>query len=625
MIKKKLLQRCVLIVIAMMFVASSTTLAFSASGSEIEEDLEESPLPAEDVAFEDLFEVSFDPDIMDDDEIEPGQDFTVTVTGKELPDGSRVQIDGNKYRNPEFDRDVPAMINVTNVLWDGSPWYAEYDDTVWRRNGTMDKFYERVNPYQVKLHIWSEVPDDEGYQFPPGCHVSFHLYVGNKTREEGVWVNRYFESEKYHYNVTGAFPHRPIDTPEEELFEKNMKLDYNPHEPSTRDDVKVNITSKSDININRATLQLEAVYPNGTKDYYQYFFTPANENETWPEHSAVATIKEEDGWHDIPETNIIFNVEARDPHGNKITSNNYSYNVEDVASWKYPGQFDPNIELNTNPDVSSYNTTVPRNAGVEVTIESRDDNIPIENAYLFYNISNTWHGVPYKGQWQMEQEGPVKWSYEIPAQDPEVQVEFFIRAWDLNGNMIESDKYLYTIEEEPEEPEERGQSIFYVTVYDAELDRHLPDVRVEMGNYSWETTTYTDLSGRCYPNITGDRYTPQYLTINESYWIEVYYPHQIGNETREMVHIEYDLKHPASRNETEVVYEEGNLVVTRENDTLKFEYNTPPEPPEFASIHPGHDIRTLFYVLVVVGMAAPIGWKLYKITEEGKQERSLVR
>ncbi|MEF8874250.1 MAG: hypothetical protein V5A88_06210 [Candidatus Thermoplasmatota archaeon] len=611
-----------------MFLISSTTVAFSARGVGSEPSLDQSSPaaqdPNQDVKFDDLFDVSFSPDFTEDEEVEKGQDITVTVTGKELPDGRRVKIEDSMGDENRKKRPVPAMINVTNVLWDGTPWYAEYDNTVWRRNGSEEKYFERVNPYQVKLTIWGEDPrPNYDYQFPPGCYVSFHLRVGNKTKEDGVWVDRYLESEKYHYNVTGAFPERPIDTPEEDLFKDNIELDYHPESPSMRDDVKVNITSKSDIKLNSGSLQMKAVYPNGTQDYYQYFFTPNNENETWPSISATATIEEE--WHDIPHTTIIFNVSARDPHGNEVVSQNYSYEVEEVGVWEYPGQFDPNVKLTTEPDVSEYNTTIPRNTGVEVTIESRNENVPIENAYLFYNITNTWHGVPYEGQWKMIQDSPTTWSYEIPAQDPEVNVEFFIRAWDLNENMIESEKYFYTIQEEPEDPEERGQSLFYVNVYDSELDQHVSDVKVEIGNRSWETTTYTDISGRCYPNVTGNSYTPQYLTINETYWIEVYYPHEIRNETREMVHIEYELKHPASRNETETIYDKGNLVVIRENDTLKFEYNSPPEPPEFAEVHSGHDFHTLIYMLIVVGMVAPIAWKLYKVMEKGKRERSLVK
>jgi len=625
-INKKLLQRCVLIIVATMFVVSSANIGFSMMGLDRELSYDEESIvdqdTTQDVTFDDIFDVRFSPDITDDEETDPGQDVTVTVTGKELPDGSRVQIDGNKYRNPERDRYVPAMINVTNILWDGTPWYAEYDNTVWRRNGTGEKYFERINAYQVELNIWSEIPDREGYQFPPGCHVSFHLYVGNKTREDGVWVNRYLESEKYHYNVSGAFPARPIDTPEDELFEENIDLDYHPREPSMRDSVEVNITSGSDVKLGSGSLQMEAVYPDGTNDYYQYFFRPDNENVSWPAKSATAII--EDEWHDIPHTTIIFHVSARDPYGNEVVSQNYTYQVEEIGVWNYPGQFDPNVRVTTEPDVSGYNATVSRDRGVEVTIESRDDNVPIENAYLFYNITNTWHGVPFQGQWQMEQKSPTRWSYEIPVQYPEVNVEFFIRAWDLNESMIESEKYSYTVEEEPEDLEERGLSTFHVAVYDVEFDRYVPEVKVEIGNRSWETTTQTNLYGLCYPNVTGEQ-TYKFLTINETYWIQVYYPHEVNNETREMVRIEYELKHSAFRNETEILYDEGNLVVIRENDTLRFEYNSPPEPPEFAEVHPGHDLYTVFSVFIVVGIAGPIGWKLYKITEEGKQERSLVK
>lgn len=631
MISKKLLKKWFLLVIVILLVSSPMVSSFSARGRDIKDTSEKPSQDGQDLEFSDLFTVDISRDLSDG--VGLGENVIVTVEGKEKPDGTRIEIDGNSYRNPSWGRPVPAMINVTNVLWGGTPWYAEYDDTVWRRNGTDNKYFQRINPYQVRLAIYGETPDGDGYQFPAGCDVSFNLFVGNKTKDEenNTWRNRYRESKEYTYEVEGAFPHKPADyenpnDPDENLFKKNIGLEQHPDNPNIRESVKVNITSESDVRINRASLQLKAVYPNGTEDYYQYFFNPTN--ESWPSYSAEVTIPEE--WHVVPKTTIIYNIRARDPHGHEVVSENHTYEVEDIGIWRDPDDFSPNLKLTTEPDVSSADATVPRKSGVEVTIKSRDENIPIETAYLYYNITNTWHGVPLQGKWEMVEKSATKFYYEIPAQSPEVEVEFYIKAWDINETMIESREFKYTVEEEPEDPEERGQSLINVAVYDAELGRYREDVKVGFGNYSWETYTYTGEDGRCYPNVTGEKYTPQYLTINGTYWVEVYYPHELNNETEDKVRLTYEVKHPHYTNETEVVYDKGNLKVTREprkNSTpvLVFEYNTPRPPPEFADIYRGYDLYTVVFLAILAGMTIPIGWKLYRLMEQGQKERSLVK
>ncbi len=634
MISKKLSQRCVLLAIIVVLLVSSLTINASAEVLDMEQENEDS-LNAQFVTFDDLFEVSFEPDITDDDILDPGQDLTVTVTGR-----NQVEIEGDRYRDEidgvEIDR--AAMINVTNVLWCGTPWYDEFDDTVWYRNGTDDPFFERVSPHEVKLHIWSEIPDEDrdGYQFPPGCRVDFDLYVGNKTTDEdGRWVNRYLESQTYQYHVSGAFPHSPLNSPdaeEGELFEENIELDFYPEEPNIRQDVEVEIKSRSDVKIDRASLMLEAIHHHeGTNEYYQYFFQP--EAEEWPSENATTTIDaEEFHKYDIDAgegTEIIFHVSARDPHGNEVVSHDHSYNVVSLGTWNYPGQFERNIELTTDPDVTGHEPTVSRGESVEVTIESEDENVPIENAYLYYNITNMWHGVPYQGQWQMRQESPTKWVYEIPAQQPEVNVEFYIRAWDIGDSMIESEKYSYSIEEMPDEPDEHQElSVFYVTVYDAEMGQYVRDVRVVMRNRTFRAVRPTDETGITFPNQTGAPDTPQFLTIGETYTIRVYYQFEDGNETREEVEIDFLLEHPAHRNETEVLKDIDNLLIIRENDTIEFRYNSPPEPPEFAGINTLSDVygvHVLIVVFVMAGLAIPIGWKLKSLIEEGQQERSLVK
>ncbi len=628
MFNKKPLKRWFLIAVAILLTVSSITSVYPAKGAVL--DSEETPSQA--AEFHELFEVDIDPDISDG--VGLGEDVVVTVTGRELPDGSQYEIDGDAYVNPGMNRrDVPAMINVTNVLWDGTPWYAEYDDSVWRRNGTSDKYFRRVSPHEVKLTIYGERPNEEGYQFPAGCDVSFNLFVGNKTQDEnGTWRNRYVESQEYTYEVGGAWPDKPADyenpdNPDEDLFEKNIKLTREPENPNVRDDVKVNISSRSHVDIDRASLHIKALYPDGELEYYQYLtsdFEPSN--ESWPSQSATITISGEE-WHTDPDTEIEYYLSARDPHGNELVSANQTYVVESVGLWEYPDDFEPNIRLTTDPDISGVDAKVSRTTGVKVTIESRYENVPIENAYLYYHISNTWHGVPQEGQSRMEKESSTEWSYQIPSQNPEVQVDFYVRAWDIGERMIESREYSYSVEEKSDEGGEAppGKTLFYVTVYDAEIDKQVPEVKVSIGNHSWETTTHTDMSGRCYPNATGNRFTPKYVSVDEMYWIEVYYPHETENETKESVRIEYTPRLPENQNETEVLYDEGNLVVTRVNDTLEFEYNSPPEPPEFAEVYEGYNIYTLISVFVVVGMAVPVGWKLYILTEEGKQERSLVK
>ena len=524
------------------------------------------------------------------------------------PDDNVVIIMHSQYKI-EDDNEPPfytaAMINVTNVLWNGVPWYSEIDDTVWHRNvSSPGPYYYRIDDYTVKFVIWNKHIDPStgrvSYYFPPGSDVTFWIYASNKTRvtenNQTYWKNHYLESHRYTFEVKGAWPYKPTNTPKDELFEKNINLTIEPMEPNTGDAILVRIASRSDVEIAGAYLQIEGWYANGTpmgREVYE--FKP--ENKTWPSLNATCIIPAK--WQAEPNAVIKFNVTAWDRWNHEITSNNYTIKVSEEGIWKYPGKFDANIEVFFDPDITFDDTLMP-GTPLNITIKSRFEHVAIEEAYLHYSMYDPWYNITLRGKIRFNKISSTERYVVFPGQSPGVEVEFYITAYDIADNKIQSANYSYKFEDVTLSPP-KNKGIFYVRIYDYAAGGYVKGVNVTFLNATWRCTTQTNEFGLAYPNVTGQKYTPYFLSLNETYKVIVVY----GEYNLSVM---YDLKYNQSG--YEIIEETKNYTIIKNNNTIEFIFNKPKPPPVFAAVVPFPTWSTIGGI-VGCAIALPVVYVIY--------------
>ncbi|MEM4293556.1 MAG: hypothetical protein QXJ27_05265 [Thermoplasmata archaeon] len=558
-----------------------------------------------------------EPDVINYPYIEPEQNVTITI---ETRPPYKIESSNEQYQ-------PAAMVNVTSVLWDGTEWYSEYDGTVWHRNasGYAAPYYYRESEYKVKVVIWARNGEGGEYNFQPGSRITWWVAVSNCTydAETGAWVTHYLESSRYTFEIGGAWPYKP---PESDLFDKNLVSYFTPTSPNIGDDVEVCIETQPDVNvkIQGASVEGKFIYPDAPPQEFYLGFSPG-EGE-WPSKNATARIS--GYYHSKPEIRCEFRIVAWDPFYHKIYSDTYEYTVSKNGTWKYPNNFAQNIRVKSKPENVTANTTkipqVDMGTEVNITIESIFQDVPIKVAYIYYTITNTWHNVPLKGKNQMIRIKSTELYYVIPGQPQGVNVTFYIRAWDVNNTPITSKNYTYSVKTLPPAIS-KTKAIFYVGVIEIKEDkqRPVPFVNITILNDSWQCHTQTDYTGYTYPNMTGNRYAPYYLTVGEKYVIIIY----LDNNTT--IYFSYNLTREQSGNET--LYETvlnltgkaTRIRVFRENNTITCYLNAPKAPPVYAEIlEPQYLLMAgeiLGVTIVLVPLAYYFNLRRRKAEEEEKR------
>ena len=568
--------------------------------------------------------------------IEPGWDIVIMV---ELKDNSAVIEASESPGHPK------AMINVTNIRWNGLPWYEELDETVWHKNRSddspdayysdkdpLDRYeYREVKPYRVFLTInaWYVTLNRESrYYFAPGDEVTWNLYIGNKTYkpipgdpQNGTWEDDFIESKKYKYLVKGAWPYKP---PEPDLFEKNIDLNFVPKMPNMNDTVNISIRSKVDIPIAGAYVDAMLTKPDGTVKRWGFPFEPEDRGppyyRSWPAWNATSQIP--GSWNQPPGTTIKFNVTAwdRDDTVHLITSRNYTYVISSNGTWKYPENFTLNIAIDTNPKVIKVkDANVSMNDEVNVTIRSVYINVPIKRAILNIIVTDPVYPVPRIGGATFTILSTTEQYAIIGTQSPGVNVTFYIQAWDFNETMITSPQYRYRIRPITDIPGE-GLGCLNVRVYDAYYDRPVAGVNVTYMNTTMPSPLYTttDIIGMSYPELKTEegKRIIIYPTLNETYKIVVKYNYTLNNEVKEEYVYNYTANVSIPDEEYVIIAEKG-FTLKRNGCTLVFIFNVPREPPVYS------EINMVFPTLPVIGgviTMIALAYPVYSIFEKYRRK-----
>ncbi|MCX8173818.1 MAG: hypothetical protein N3F63_04330 [Thermoplasmata archaeon] len=561
-----------------------------------------------------------EPDVINHPYIEPEQNVTITI---EARPPYKIESSNEQYQ-------PSAMVNVTNVLWDGTEWYSESDGTVWHRNssGHAAPYYYRENEYKVKVVIWARNGDGGEYNFQPGSKITWWVAVSNCTydAQTGTWITHYLESSRYTFEIGGAWPYKP---PLQDLFDRNLIAYFAPASPNIGDPVDVYVETKPDVNVKLqgASIEGRVVYPDSTTEDFYLGFSPG-EGE-WPSKNATARIS--GYYHSKPEIRCMFRIVAWDPFYHKIYSDTYEYTVSKNGTWKYPSNFAQNIRVKSKPENVTANTTktpqVDIGIDVNITIESLFSDVPIKVAYIYYTISNTWHNVPLKAKNQMIRIKSTEFYYIIPGQPQGVNVTFYIRAWDVNNTPITSKNYTYSVKTLPPAVS-KTRAIFYVGVVDIkeQVERPLPFVNITILNDSWQCHTQTDYTGYTYPNMTGNKYAPYYLTVGEKYVIIIY----LDSNNNTTIYFSYNLTREQDDNET--LYESvinftgkpTRVRVFREGNTITCYLNAPKAPPVYAEVSEPDYIVMVGEVIGITIFLVPLIYYFVQRRKKAEEEEKRI-
>ncbi len=536
-----------LFVIAVMLISFTLPLVSIVRGSG---SYEEEPTDFQDVT------IKTDPAIPPSGEMEPGTDENVEVT-----------VETSKTIDE-------ASLNVSAIKWNGDPVRG----------------LEPSEPARWEFDI-----SDDGYSaisllnnikyFPPGTEVTWNVYLLNYADQST------YTSENFTYEVKGAWEYNSSEAVEngyENAFQANIDMDISPEiPPNAYDPVDITLQSSYDgVEIGEAILEIH--YENETVD----------EEGSLPFRN-VDPIKgiEEVTVPGLPAgTEVEFTISAwDDPEDTRreIKSETYNYTVKWGNTWE-SSIFEDNVGLATDPEeVTEEDSIVGIGNSVNITIESKDTEVPIKTAIIEYEIGG--RGIEtQEGQDRFNEISSTKWYYKIPGQPPGLEITFRVKAYDIMKRDIVSQDYNYVVAEKERDPKE-AMTFFYVTVFDGDKNEYVSDVDVTIKNETWIWEGKTNPSGFAYPTKMNSL-EPKYLHYG-TYNITVEYDGMTKNT-------KYELS-PQSDDTVEVEF--------NPTEEKEYTYASPVENPPYY----------LIGLTVTAGLAGAVGYLLYHLRKDVNKQSGL--
>ncbi len=403
-----------------------------------------------------------------------------------------------------------ARLNVSAIRWGGQPVPG----------------LDPSNP-----GVWSFDISEDGYEatsflnnvkyFPPGTEVTWNVYLLNYSQPAR------YSSVNYTYEVRGAWRY---NNSFEDAFERNLDMSISPDlPPNAYDPVTITLESEyDDVEIGQAILDLSYrgdESGDGSLPFRNVDPIKGIEEVTIPGFAA--------------NTEVDFSIRAwddPDDASREIESDVYNYTVA-AGNIFDEGSFEDNIEITTDPEgVADRETETEVGFGepVNITIRSRDPQLPIQNAAIEFELDA--RGMePQEGVDEFNEISSTEWYYEIDGQAPGVEVKFRIRAFDIMSvdweDGIVSLDYTYTVSEDPPDaPEE--MTYFYVTVFDGEKNEYVSGAHVTIQNETWIWEGHTNVQGAAWPTV-GDTLAPREIYYG-TYEVTVEYEGLTQNKTFEL-------------------------------------------------------------------------------------------
>ncbi|MFP4608100.1 MAG: hypothetical protein ACOCTR_03245 [Candidatus Natronoplasma sp.] len=483
---------------------------------------------------------------------------------------------------PEPDENVDVNLTTESTAMDEA--YLNVSAIKW--NGEPVRGLEPSNP-----GTWVFDVSDNGHKatsllnnvkyFPPGTEVTWSVYLVNYTHRLE------YTSQNYSYEVSGAWHY---NNSYEDAFYRNIDMDISPKlPPNAYDEVTLTLQSRyDDVEIGQAILDMsyknETMEGEGSLPFRNVDPVKGIKQVTIPGYPAG--------------TKVEFSIRAwddPDDSSREIESDEYNYTVSWGNTWEFKS-FDENIDLSTDPEGVADRVTkteVGIGESVNITIESKDSETPINTAVLEYELKG--EGIePQEGQDVFNKISSTKWYYEIDGQPPGIEIEFRVRAYDIMREDIVSHSYGYEVSRIPvDTPDE--VTFFYVTVFDGDENEYVRGAEVTIQNDTWIWEGETNAAGFAYPSEMNSL-QPKYLHYG-TYNITVEYE----GATKNLI---YDLT-PESDDTVEVEFNPSEEVDPTYAEAVEM-------PPYY-----------LLGLSITAGAAGVMGILLYKFRKDKDKKEGL--
>ncbi|MCI4346771.1 MAG: hypothetical protein L3K07_08505 [Thermoplasmata archaeon] len=436
---------------------------------------------------------------------------------------------------------APIALNVTGVLWNGDPYYATFDHSIWNSRSSTDPYYQLVPnapvnvtwPYVWQVTFWNRSSVGTPTWFA-GMSINWWIYL--VTRGTG---NTYFgwSSPSFSYTVAGAWPSSPYPAALQyggaNASATDLSIRQVPLQPNWNDTVRITLSTTSADLLTRATIGATSLYvqeklANGAPYQSGTFNFPVQITGT--QGASVTTVAIPAAFSQISGVQVSYWITSSDTALNEIdqiTTPLFSYTIHDNGSFQN-GQFANDLLLTTTPtDVELGGPPTPVVApgqNVTITIQSRNAGASILTAVVDYTFTYNTTGEVAQGQVAFLRNNSTTMHAVLPPFPLGSLVSFTVLAWDYQ--MLLDVSHVYTFETPtltiivPEIP--LNLTFFTVFVYDNSSGTWVNGATVQIQDpTSYVNSVSTTQFGIAYPNETLSRWTPLLVPANVTYNISV--------------------------------------------------------------------------------------------------------
>jgi hypothetical protein len=561
-----------------------------------------------------------------------------------LPLLVKARIPLNWTNSPRNGTNSPLTLNVTGTLWNGDPYMATADGTVYHGNSVSSYYVGPMQTSNSSYPWWYTVTiaarsSSGAPNFFAGEWVKW--WIATTTNTSNVYSHN--ESAHFTYRVSGAWPFSP--NPGAYQYAGNsatfadVNLTATPRFPNWNDSVHLVVnTTQADV-IQRATIgaayvDVSSVSPNGTVVAAGTISFNATINGAgFGVVTTVATIPA--SFEQVAGSTVFYRIWVFDANMDQVVTPQLNYTVGGNGTY-VSGVFTDDLSITTNPGTIAASTpgatVVAPGTSVNVTVVSRNPGTAISSAEI-----NTAWGFPLlaetvPGAIPLHRVSSTVFTGVINGLPLGSFINFTVSAWDFTQRLEVSPQLGYVTNDfaslVPVLPQ--NASFFYVLVYDNGTHTWVPNAQVDVqqlvqGHLGGVHTVGTTSYGLAYPNATGSLYTPLLLPANGTFRVTVTDPNFVPPTGAPGQSVEVTIlathamgnRQTLAVNSTYYVIQEGNLLLFYLNSTI------PPAPVSPSASHGEVPLAAALGLAAALCAAVPLllWWRRIRARRQEEEKR----
>lgn len=493
---------------------------------------------------------------------------------------------------PKFGPNVPVAVNVTSTLWNGDPYYSQWDGTVWHSGSSV--WWQLIGQENNQTYPWwyevnLTAHSSGGAQtFFPGETITWWIYT--TMNDSGVMVHH--EGPKFQCTYSGAWPYSPYrGTPQyagPSAIYEDTNLTVVPRSPNWNDSVRMVLnTTQADVvqnaTIGRAYVNLNETLNgqpirNGTIQ-----FPVQVSSNSFGQVTTTAVIPA--SYAQVAGASVSYQLYVFDVGGDQLVGPVVNYTVGGNGSFA-SGVFVDDLEINTNPNlIASASGGAPLlspGEPVNVTLVSRNPGTAINFAEVAYTLGYPQLNERVSGVVPMTRVSSTYFYGRLPGFPLATNVNLTVLAWDFQQRLEVSPQLSYAVPNfatwVPLLP--ANETFFYVYVFDNGTGQWVNGAKVQIeGPHDYYNVVTNTTLGVAYPNQTRFQYVPLLLPANASYLVTVDDPMFLPASTHISTPLNVTVLGLHSMTSRQTLASASTYLVVQEGDAILFYLNASSPPP----------------------------------------------